>query len=163
MVEIKVYVDGSGEAKNGLCHYGYHIESGAIAGSNKGRIFSREGITSNEAEYWAVIKALEAVETDSNVVIYSDSKLVVNQIRGIWNVVDSKMLEKVEYVRGLVDFKRLKVKFIWIPRRQNIVGDIMEKYIRDCTTYLHKKGVEFDRKEGKDSIILTIKKKKDKW
>ena len=89
--------------------------------------------TNNEAEYRAIIKALEILSkskwfADNNsvehgVVCRLDSQLVVEQLNGNYKI-------KQEHIRGFVDqiFRltkefKIDLKFIHIPREENKLAD----------------------------------------
>ncbi len=90
--------------------------------------------TNNEAEYYALLKALALAEerwTDKTtgkvldgigeILIRSDSQLVVNQVNGAWRVEDSKLLELSEKARESVKNLR-NVRLEWVPREENYAG-----------------------------------------
>src|SRR3989441_13323786 len=67
--------------------------------------------TNNEAEYYALLKALELIAEKatgkvpgnmSEALVRSDSKLVVNQVNGEWRVEDEKLIELGSNARGLI-------------------------------------------------------------
>ena len=73
--------------------------------------------TNNEAEYYALLKALELIAEKATgkslgnigeALVRSDSKLVVNQVNGEWRVEDERKLGSV----------RLE----WVPREENCAG-----------------------------------------
>lgn len=85
--------------------------------------------TNNEAEWDAVVTGIERViEHDNNAILITvvgDSELVINQMRGSWNVKDPKLREfhkrfmKVKKERG--DF--LHFTYHHVPRRFNYEMD----------------------------------------
>ncbi len=90
--------------------------------------------TNNEAEYYALLKALTLAEERSTdkttgkvrdgvgeILIRSDSQLVVNQVNGAWRVEDSKLLELSEKARESVKNLR-NVRLEWVPREENYAG-----------------------------------------
>jgi len=90
--------------------------------------------TNNEAEYYALLKALTLAEERSTdkttgkvrdgvgeILIRSDSQLVVNQVNGTWRVEDSKLLELSEKARESVKNLR-NVRLEWVPREENYAG-----------------------------------------
>lgn len=79
------------------------------------------GLTSNEAEYTVVYKALEAAET-KEIEILSDSKLVVNQLNREWHIKDERMRELFDKIHKLIRERGLKVEFKWVPRKDNPAG-----------------------------------------
>jgi len=80
------------------------------------------GITSNEAEYTAVLNALQSVETTDEIEILADSKLVVNQLNREWHIKDAKMRTLFDKIQQLIREKQLKVEFTWISREENPAG-----------------------------------------
>ena len=90
--------------------------------------------TNNEAEYYALLKALALIAGRwaekttgkvasgvGEVLIRSDSKLVVNQVSGEWRVEDSKLIELSEKARDSI--KKLgSVRLEWVPREENHAG-----------------------------------------
>jgi len=86
--------------------------------------------TNNEAEYYALLKALELIPEKATgkvqgdigaALVRSDSKLVVNQVNGEWRVEDEKLIELSEKARELI--KNLgSVRLEWVPREENYAG-----------------------------------------
>lgn len=90
--------------------------------------------TNNEAEYYALLKAL-ALAADrwadkttgrvlsgvGEILIRSDSQLVVNQVNGEWRVEDSKLIELSEKARD--SMRELgHIRLEWVPREGNYAG-----------------------------------------
>lgn len=116
---LHVYVDGSGKPKS---QYGYYIEE-----LNKARLFRKEEITNNQAEYLAVIEALKDpdVQRASDVVIYSDSKNTVMQLNHEYAINDSTLRELAIKCWDLLAKYDNKPKFAWIERKKNKAGKIL--------------------------------------
>ncbi len=90
--------------------------------------------TNNEAEYYALLKALTLAEERSTdkttgkvrdgvgeILIRSDSQLVVNQVNGEWRVEDSKLIELSENAKDSI--KTLgNIRLEWVPREENYAG-----------------------------------------
>jgi ribonuclease HI len=86
--------------------------------------------TNNEAEYYALLKALELIEKKTTgkvtgnigeALVRSDSKLVVNQVNGEWGVEDEKLIELSDNARDLIKKIGL-VRLEWVPREENLAG-----------------------------------------
>ena len=84
--------------------------------------------TNNEAEYEGILtglrlgKALEA----KNLLIQSDSKLVVEQIKGEYEAKEERMQKYLRLTRHLMrEFD--EVEFVQVPRNQNILADEISK------------------------------------
>ena len=83
--------------------------------------------TNNEAEYAAIIAALELARHDrlTGIRIRSDSQLCVRQINGQYQVKEERLrplrdraARLLKEVRGTID---------WVPRGQNYAGIFLEK------------------------------------
>jgi len=115
-----VYVDGSGK--------GFYV----FVAERKGEIFKvgifrKKGITNNQAEYLAILETLKNFPK-GELIIYSDSLLVVNQLNGVYKIKDEK-LRKIAYEIK----RRMKKRFVeikWIPRNINKAGKLLEKLLK---------------------------------
>lgn len=79
--------------------------------------------TNNEAEYTAVIRALERLdsmnETKGN--IFADSEFLIKQVNGEYRVKSEKIKPLYEKVQKLLEGK--EIKFHWVPREDNSKAD----------------------------------------
>ncbi len=120
---IEVYTDGRAEPNPGLGTYGYVVyEGGKRAHSGHG--VAGAGVTNNFAEYFCLVKALEhlKVRRDEEITVFSDSKLLVNQMEGNWKVKSGGYREKYLKAKEMAtEFSRLR--FEWIPREKNSEAD----------------------------------------
>lgn len=94
--------------------------------------------TNNEAEYYALIKALNmilvrwpelgAASTRKGVEpikVYSDSLLIVNQVRGVYEATDTRLRSLCDNAKALM--KKLgSVKLEWVQREGNYAGQWIE-------------------------------------
>lgn len=80
--------------------------------------------TNNEAEYSALLTALEYVLSygDGTLTVNSDSLLLVRQMQGKYGVNSSKLQPFYQKAKELCG-KIGNVTFIWIPREQNTLAD----------------------------------------
>ena len=122
---IEVYVDGASLGNPG--------PSGiAIIIKKDGKVLERyssfAGVrTNNQAEYIAVLKALDMAKRYGNrVKIYSDSELVVRQLNGKYAVKNKNLRELYRKVKNL-EREFSEVKYIHVPRNQNMDADMMAK------------------------------------
>lgn len=104
-------------------------EEGVIAIVFDGeKIVERVGfVTNNQAEYMAIIRALEFCISKNirNVVIFSDSELVVKQVKGEYAVRNLELLPYYERIMHITEgFERVDVR--WIQREKNKAGKILE-------------------------------------
>ncbi|HPI97823.1 MAG TPA: reverse transcriptase-like protein [Synergistales bacterium] len=90
--------------------------------------------TNNEAEYAALILLLEEIRKrrPSRVYIHGDSKLVINQVKGLWKVNKPHLMELLETIRTLAE--GLSLSFSWVPRSENGHADSL------CNRELDRRG-----------------------
>ena len=115
---IKIYVDG-GTRGSRICMVDKH--------ENKTVVKFRGGNpTNNELEYLALIYALEYINNshrNKNITIYSDSKLIVNQVNGGWRVSTTSLTSLHEKA---VSKMNDKIKLVWVRRNFNLAGHVLE-------------------------------------
>jgi len=130
---IEVYVDGScpNNQADGLQPTAY----GFIVFKDGEEIYQEgnpgELGTNNTAEYTALINALEWLVQNclsaEQIVIYSDSQLVVNQINGIYAVNSENLFTLWHHAILLLnDFEPGQVKVVWVPRERNLAHELAE-------------------------------------
>ncbi len=93
------------------------------------------GGTNNEAEYRAIIKALQILLqskwfaqnniADKMVICRLDSQLVVEQINGNYKVKQDHLKEFMVKIRSMIEQMHLNITFVHIPREQNKAADKM--------------------------------------
>jgi len=87
--------------------------------------------TNNIAEYHALIYALAiAQHLEDNIIIKSDSKLVVEQVNGNWKVKDPKLIPLCKDALILINARKqlfgVSTELQWLPREQNLAGHMLE-------------------------------------
>ena len=93
-----------------------------------------EGCTNNEAEYRAIIAALKEFPDVTEII--SDSQLVVRQLNHEYSIKEDRLRTLAMQVWKLVQpsstvvnlrvvSSKHKVKFTWIPRKQNLAGRVL--------------------------------------
>jgi len=118
---MNVYVDGSGKGD-----YVFYIEELDVV-----EVFHEDNITNNEAEYKAILKSLQYLYEllvtgklkDTNITIYSDSQLVINQLNHIYHIRSNRLRELALSVWRMC--REFSVRFIWIPRKENKAGKVL--------------------------------------
>lgn len=82
--------------------------------------------TSNQAEYEALIKALDIIaqKSYSDYIIYSDSQIVVNQFNKAWKCKNYRLQQLLNL--AWKKSSNLNIKLKWIPRNENIAGQYIE-------------------------------------
>ena len=126
---IVAYVDGLAEPVNpGVGTYGYAIYVGEKKLAEGGGLAGYD-VTNNFAEYTAlveVLRKLKELKAEGEVLIRSDSQLLVGQMSGKWEVKGGGYLEKLKEARDLLrDFG--SVTFEWIPRERNTEADLLSR------------------------------------
>jgi ribonuclease HI len=139
-VTLELFTDGLAEPRNpGIGTYAYIVyRDGRLLTQDSGLV--GESVTNNEAEYEALIRGLKAVlpYSGESIVVYSDSQLLVHQMKGEWKVKKGAYKERhLEAKRLAAGFEFLEFK--WIPREMNEKADALtnEAYQR----YLREKGL----------------------
>ena len=114
---ISVYVDGSGGPNGG---FGYFVRETGDSFYEK-----MPGITNNQAEYMAIISALQKFAGSSDVIImFSDSKNTVSQLNHEFGINNDRLRELARQAWKLIaGFSDLTIT--WIPRRDNIAGKML--------------------------------------
>lgn len=133
---IKVYFDGSCEPNpGGIVRYGAIIEQhDKILYEISKKVNLDPSITSNNvAEYCGLIASMKWLihhqYTDKEIYFFGDSKLVINQMLGLWNLNDGKYIKFAEQARNLfLSFK--DIHFEWIPKEQNSRADLLSRRVR---------------------------------
>jgi ribonuclease HI len=109
------HIDGSGKGK-----YAFVIEkAGEIF---KFGIFKKANITNNQAEYLALIEVLKRFPKQ-DLLIYSDSKLLVNQMNFEYHIKNKKLKILAEQALKMMKGRNVKIK--WIPRKYNKAGKLL--------------------------------------
>jgi ribonuclease HI len=85
----------------------------------------RTGITSNEAEYLAILAAIEAMPVGASVEIRTDSLLAKAQLCGEYRIRDVKLAKLAGQIKTVAHKKRLSLKVSWISRKGNLAGKLL--------------------------------------
>ena len=128
------YVDGLCEPVNpgGTATYGYVIrnEAGRVIARKSGVVGKGPEMSNNVAEYAALCEALIFLINEKMarlpIEIRSDSRLLVNQMKGEWKFHKGLYAQKYRDAKALAtQFDR--VKFRWIPREENKEADALSR------------------------------------
>lgn len=137
MEKLIIYTDGGARNNPGPAGIGIIIKdiNGNILQEYDEYIGEK---TNNQAEYLALIKALElAKEKTKKIDFFLDSQLVVNQAKGIFKVKNSGIRELLFKVR-LLEQSFDEIIYTFIPREKNKEADklvnkaINEKMYKNC-------------------------------
>lgn len=126
-----LYIDGLCEPINpgGVGAIGYIIDGFSSGKMSYGTVFGygAPDITNNVAEYKACLSGLEWLANQvAEVEVRSDSRLVINQLTGQWNVKDEKMRKWYDEIQKILPRFR-KVDFLWIPGKENPADEVVWK------------------------------------
>jgi ribonuclease HI len=117
-LKISVYVDGSGGSNGG---FGFFVKETGESFYEK-----KPDITNNQAEYLAIISALKKfVDTDNEIIIYSDSKNTVNQLNHEF-AINNEKLRDLARESWLIIGKFSNLSIVWIPRKENLAGKMLD-------------------------------------
>jgi ribonuclease HI len=111
-----MYCDGSGTGRIGVV-----LE---VEGQPTKRISEQTpAATSNEAEYLALIVGLRAAPQDCTLTIYTDSKLVVEQVNGRWDARRPVIKKLCGYAKRLIEQRSGRTELKHIRREMNEEAD----------------------------------------
>ena len=133
---IEIFTDGLSEPRNpGIGTYGFVVyRDGKAVRRSHG--FDGDPVSNNHAEYAGLIEALKSVDefTDEEILVKSDSKMLVNQMLGQWKVSKKAYNNKTEgsYAEKYLEARELarkfsRLRFEWIPREQNTEADELSR------------------------------------
>lgn len=120
---LNIFTDGASRGNPGLAGAG-------VAIYHEGKLFDTISSylgkkTNNEAEYLAVIRALEYIKERklgvSRINLFADSQLVVKQLMGQYKVKAPTIIPLYKQVQELKG--DIEMKFNWIRREENSVAD----------------------------------------
>lgn len=126
---VEVYIDGLSEPRNpGVGTYGYVVyEAGRRLAEGEG--LAGYDVTNNYAEYTAlveVLKKLKQLGVRKDVVVKSDSQLLVGQMGKGWAVKGGGYVGKLKQARDLLR-EFASVRFEWVPREKNAEADLLSR------------------------------------
>jgi len=135
MSKYFVYCDGGARGNPGPAGYGFVIKSkGKRASSNLQTIVEGSGflgtMTNNQAEYTAVLKALQKIHSLTRqtarcpeIDVFLDSKLIVEQMNGRYKIKNKGLKPFYWKIRDLMMELGGKIVFSYIPREKNKEAD----------------------------------------
>jgi ribonuclease HI len=130
-MKVLVNVDGLCEPinPNGIACYGYVIYKDGEKVEEGYDVVDHPNPSNNVAEYMAFIKALEKLielGLTEDVLVRSDSQLLIFQLKGIYTVKAPRIIPLYEKAMALIrQFK--KIRFEWVPREENEEADELSR------------------------------------
>jgi len=112
--------------------------------------------TNNEAEYEALIMLLEEMLRRGirETFVFGDSKLVINQVLGLWKIKEPRLKPLAARARELVSAVGARPR--WVPRTENVLADKLSNRAIDEPEQAQaeeKKGLRIRRVE-KDIFLV---------
>ena len=118
---IRIFTDGSGSRPDGKgSGFAWFRQD-----TSAKKIFREDGLTNNQAEYCAILSALEFLPKGTSAEILTDSENTCCQLNGQRRVLNPKLAEIYQQIQDLIEKNRLTVSFAWIPRRENLAGKLI--------------------------------------
>jgi len=130
MKKIIIYTDGGSQGNPGPAAIGIVFRNEKYQSFKSYSEYLGEDFTNNEAEYQAVVFALQKFKAlfgkklakNTDIEIKSDSELLIKQLKGEYKILDSKIQPLFLKIWNLkIDFK--KIKFTFISREKNKEAD----------------------------------------
>lgn len=116
-MRISIYVDGSGGTNSG---YGYFVKETGESFYEK-----KSNLTNNQAEYLAIVSALNKyVDSNEEIIIYSDSKNTVNQLNHEFAINNEELRNIAREAWELIG-KFSNLSIVWVPRKENLAGKML--------------------------------------
>ena len=118
---VRIYTDGSGCRPDGKgSGFAWLRED-----TRERKVVRVDGLTNNQAEYRAILSAIESLNAGANAEILTDSENTCFQLRGERRVRDPHLAELHAQTCAVIHKNRLSVTFTWIPRRDNRAGKLI--------------------------------------
>lgn len=126
-MQLNIFCDGGARGNPGPAAIGFVIKDETGKTLRRGGKFIGQ-TTNNVAEYQAVIEALKWVSSNlksqrSKINFFLDSRLVVNQLNGLFKIKNTKLRELVVKVRELEQAVGGNVAYRFIEREKNQEAD----------------------------------------
>ena len=135
MRALIVEADGGSRGNPGPAAYGAVVRD-AASGAILAELAEYLGVaTNNVAEYRGAIEGLRharEIDPTANVEVRMDSKLVVEQMSGRWQVKHPAMRDLAREARSI--FPPGQVSYVWIPRAQNGLADALVNEMLDTNS-----------------------------
>lgn len=133
--KLFLYTDGGSRNNPGHSAIGFVIKDSA------GKVLEKCGkyigeFTNNEAEYKALIEGLKSSRKYSpgSITCFLDSKLVVNQVNGLFKIKKAHLAELILEVKGLEsEFESIEYKLV--KRDKNFLADLLVNEALDNKGY----------------------------
>lgn len=134
--EWHIYTDGGSRGNPGKAACAFVVFSNSIELHSQSRYLGQS--TNNEAEYAGLLDSLEYIHSADSKPISSlqiewrlDSKLVVEQVQGLWKVKETRLQVLCERAKQLLDSLPYQHSIIHVPRSLNARADQLVNHTLD--------------------------------
>lgn len=118
---IRIFTDGAGCRPDGKgSGFAWLREK-----TGEKSVVRQDGLTNNQAEYRAILAAIEGLSSGISVEILTDSENTCYQLRGERRVRDARLADLRSQIYEVMRKKQLTVTFTWIPRSLNLAGKLV--------------------------------------
>lgn len=118
---VRIFTDGAGRRPDGKgSGFAWLRED-----TGEKKVIREDGLTNNQAEYRAVLAAIESIGRNAAIEILMDSANTCYQLRGDHRVRDPHLAELHSRINELIRDKGLIVDFTWVPRTINLAGKLL--------------------------------------
>ena len=126
---IVAHTDGASRGNPGESGIGIYLqdEQGKTLFKGSGYIGTA---TNNIAEYRALVACLKKMKdfVCTRLIVYSDSQLMVRQLRGEYKVKDCKLLELFKEARAILKMAPFSFEILHIAREENLDADELANF-----------------------------------
>ncbi|MFH2118370.1 MAG: ribonuclease HI family protein [Candidatus Paceibacterota bacterium] len=137
-MQLTIYTDGGSRGNPGISG------GGAVVFQDDKEIYSMSasfGIkTNNEAEYLAVIMALEWLQKFSQkqktkqVKFFLDSKLITEQLNKTWKIKEPRLKNLAQNCWNIIGTLPYPISFLHVRREKNVEADLLANQAMDTAT-----------------------------
>lgn len=131
-MNLKIFTDGGSKGNPGPAAIGVVIYDASVEGKELLKYREDIGVkTNNEAEYTAVIRALELVlekfspRNPQRIDFYADSQLLVRQLNGEYKIKTAHIRDLIFKIRVLESQLRIPIYFHHVMREKNMLADAL--------------------------------------
>lgn len=149
---LVVETDGGSRGNPGPAGYGAVVrdESGVVLAERADYL----GVTTNNvAEYSGLVaglRAARAIDPEAQVEVRADSKLLVEQMSGRWQIKHDDMRRLAAEARAA--FPPRQVRYTWIPRAQNTAADALANTAMDTRAAVRRDGASTAAASGREPV-----------
>ena len=148
-MKVSVYTDGGSRGNPGVAGAGSVVYgSGGETLAEVAYVVGQKS-SNNVAEYHGLLRGLEAAQEfgATEVEVFMDSKLVVEQMSGRWKIKHPDMADLARQARSLAA-GFASVTYTWVPRAKNKKADELSNVAMDAAAAGAKPGIVGAKKEA---------------